>query len=90
MKQTFIREKCKFWVKNIVICCPQKLVTKMFLYGNPLLQLLEPVLLCMAIVSIAFSQEYFLSKKDQLNAFILPTWKSLMKTEKGTQEYLNI
>jgi hypothetical protein len=48
MEPKFISEKCKFWVKNTVMYCLQKPVTKM--RSSPVIAFLNLV--------------YFLSKKD--------------------------
>jgi hypothetical protein len=51
IKQCFMSEKCKFLVKNTIMYCLQKAVTKVsvFFSHNCLLQLLEPVLFYTAI-----------------------------------------
>jgi hypothetical protein len=45
----FINEKCKFWIKNTILYCLQEPVTKNAFFSHNHPQLLELVLLYMAI-----------------------------------------
>jgi hypothetical protein len=66
MELSFISEKCKFWVENIIMYCLQNPIIKVVLS-------FELVLFYVALVSMAFYIVYFLFKKDPVESIFSPT-----------------
>jgi hypothetical protein len=88
VKPSFISEECRFRVMNTFMYCEGKKVTKLCSSLIFTFQLLEPVLINMALVSTAFFLVYFLSKKDPVECTFLTNLKIIYEAGTWTPEYL--